>query len=300
MEDRFLGFRRYLVQQKRAAPNTVASYLRDVAGLDRFAGFSADIDYAAASPDLVSSYLNQLKDQGRKPSTLNRVRASISCYYRYLTEQGIANGNPAKICPFATAQPEHTCHFDNSRDGPAIVCPKRSRHIILPGSSHVGTVVCHRAQSNGIDCVECGRSAFGNGVFVASAGRHQPMLPIVPDCGGQAAGICRTPPCVAARPRGACLVRQQQWRKPVDAPRFLEDHQAACPPSRHPKGYHAPKFAPFLGHSSAAEWSHAPRPSADLGIRRSNRSSAVRQTVSPELDGKLQSASSPGREKGSC
>ena len=67
MEDRFLGFRRYLVQQKRAAPNTVASYLRDVAGLDRFAGFSADIDYAAASPDLVSSYLNQLKDQGRKP-----------------------------------------------------------------------------------------------------------------------------------------------------------------------------------------------------------------------------------------
>ena len=99
MEDRFLGFRRYLVQQKRAAPNTVASYLRDVAGLDRFAGFSADIDYAAASPDLVSSYLNQLKDQGRKPSTLNRVRASISCYYRYLTEQGIANGNPAKSVP---------------------------------------------------------------------------------------------------------------------------------------------------------------------------------------------------------
>ena len=164
MEDRFLGFRRYLVQQKRAAPNTVASYLRDVAGLDRFAGFSADIDYAAASPDLVSR-----SKPAKRPRAETFYFKSGACFDQLLLSlfdrTGDRKREPGQICPFATAQPEHTCHFDNSRDGPVIVCPKRSRHIILPGSSHVGTVVCHRAQSNGIDCVECGRSAFGHGVF---------------------------------------------------------------------------------------------------------------------------------------
>lgn len=177
MEDRFLGFRRYLVQQKRAAPNTVASYLRDVAGLDRFAGFSADIDYAAASPDLVSSYLNQLKDQGRKPSTLNRVRASISCYYRYLTEQGIANGNPAKSVPLplpsrsipailTTAEMDRLLSAPNDHD--ILSCRDRAMLELLYAT---GLKVTALTALNVDDLhLEMG--------FLRSAGRHERMLPL--------------------------------------------------------------------------------------------------------------------------
>ena len=177
MEDRFLGFRRYLVQQKRAAPNTVASYLRDVAGLDRFAGFSADIDYAAASPDLVSSYLNQLKDQGRKPSTLNRVRASISCYYRYLTEQGIANGNPAKSVPLpppsrsipailTTAEMDRLLSASNDHD--ILSCRDRAMLELLYAT---GLKVTALTALNVDDLhLEMG--------FLRSAGRHERMLPL--------------------------------------------------------------------------------------------------------------------------
>lgn len=177
MEDRFLGFRRYLVQQKRAAPNTVASYLRDVAGLDRFAGFSADIDYAAASPDLVSSYLNQLKDQGRKPSTLNRVRASISCYYRYLTEQGIANGNPAKSVPLplpsrsipailTTAEMDRLLSASNDHD--ILSCRDRAMLELLYAT---GLKVTALTALN-VDDLHLDMG------FLRSAGRHERMLPL--------------------------------------------------------------------------------------------------------------------------
>ena len=177
MEDRFLGFRRYLVQQKRAAPNTVASYLRDVAGLDRFAGFSADIDYAAASPDLVSSYLNQLKDQGRKPSTLNRVRASISCYYRYLTEQGIANGNPAKSVPLplpsrsipailTTAEMDRLLSAPNDHD--ILSCRDRAMLELLYAT---GLKVTALTALN-VDDLHLDMG------FLRSAGRHERMLPL--------------------------------------------------------------------------------------------------------------------------
>ena len=290
MEDRFLGFRRYLVQQKRAAPNTVASYLRDVAGLDRFAGFSADIDYAAASPDLVSSYLNQLKDQGRKPSTLNRVRASISCYYRYLTEQGIANGNPAKSVPLplpsrsipailTTAEMDRLLSAPNDHD--ILSCRDRAMLELLYAT---GLKVTALTALN-VDDLHLDMG------FLRSAGRHERMLPLYQTAVDKLREYIKRRPALLQDPGEPALFVNSNGGR-------LEDHQAACPPSRHPKGYHAPKFAPFLGHSSAAEWSHTPRPSADLGIRRSNRSPAVRQTVSPELDGKLQSTSSPGREKG--
>ena len=177
MEDRFLSFRRYLVQQKRAAPNTVASYLRDVAGLDRFAGFSADIDYAAASPDLVSSYLNQLKDQGRKPSTLNRVRASISCYYRYLTEQGIANGNPAKSVPLplpsrsipailTTAEMDRLLSAPNDHD--ILSCRDRAMLELLYAT---GLKVTALTALN-VDDLHLDMG------FLRSAGRHERMLPL--------------------------------------------------------------------------------------------------------------------------
>ncbi len=177
MEDRFLGFRRYLVQQKRAAPNTVASYLRDVAGLDRFAGFSADIDYAAASRDLVSSYLNQLKDQGRKPSTLNRVRASISCYYRYLTEQGIANGNPAKSVPLplpsrsipailTTAEMDRLLSAPNDHD--ILSCRDRAMLELLYAT---GLKVTALTALN-VDDLHLDMG------FLRSAGRHERMLPL--------------------------------------------------------------------------------------------------------------------------
>ena len=177
MEDRFLGFRRYLVQQKRAAPNTVASYLRDVAGLDRFAGFSADIDYAAASPDLVSSYLNQLKDQGRKPSTLNRVRASISCYYRYLTEQGIANGNPAKSVPLPLP----------SRSIPAILTTAEMDRLLSAPNDHDILSCRDRAmlellyatglKVTALTALNVDDLHLDMGFFLIS-GRHERMLPL--------------------------------------------------------------------------------------------------------------------------
>ena len=133
--------------------------------------------------------------------------------------------------------------------------------------------------------------------FLRSAGRHERMLPLYQTAVDELREYIKRRPALLQDPGEPALFVNSNGGR-LTRQRFLEDHRAACPPSRHPKGYHAPKFAPFLGHSSAAEWSHAPRPSADLRIRRSNRSPAVRQTVSPELDGKLQSASSPGREKG--
>ena len=61
MEDRFREFSPLFGTAKTSGPQYGCILFAGMcAGLDRFAGFSADIDYAAASPDLVSSYLNQL------------------------------------------------------------------------------------------------------------------------------------------------------------------------------------------------------------------------------------------------
>ncbi len=90
-------FTTYL-QANRRSPHTISCYLRDLAGLVRFAG---DVDIAALTPDLLHGFVVsdavQLKPDGaaRAEVTVNRTRATLRSFGRWLEQNRHVDGNPA-------------------------------------------------------------------------------------------------------------------------------------------------------------------------------------------------------------
>ena len=88
-------FEKYLQTKKRASPNTVTSYLRDVSVFCNLYDFSDTSDWETITCETVENYLTQLSENGKSPSTIHRVRASVSAFFTFLISQGVVKSNPA-------------------------------------------------------------------------------------------------------------------------------------------------------------------------------------------------------------
>jgi len=88
-------FEGYLQSKKKASPNTVASYLRDVAAFGSLYELSDTADWKSVTCETVERYLIELAERGKSPSTVHRVRASISAFFAFLIYQGAVKVNPA-------------------------------------------------------------------------------------------------------------------------------------------------------------------------------------------------------------
>ena len=93
--DLLAAFSAYLADEKKAAANTISSYLRDV---NQFAHYldSDGIPLEGASQENVEGYVRYLTGMGKSPATATRSVASLKCFYNFLEQHGLCQGNPAK------------------------------------------------------------------------------------------------------------------------------------------------------------------------------------------------------------
>ena len=89
------AFSAYLADEKKAAANTISSYLRDVNQFSHYLdGDRIPLDRAEQRH--VENYVRWLTSMGKSPSTITRSVASLKCFYQFLTQEGICESNPAR------------------------------------------------------------------------------------------------------------------------------------------------------------------------------------------------------------
>lgn len=88
-------FKKYLVEKKAVADNTLESYSRDVT---RYLEYLSQINVEPAKADtkVMEDFVAELKEANKSAATITRTVASIRAFYQYLILCGISTTNPAK------------------------------------------------------------------------------------------------------------------------------------------------------------------------------------------------------------
>ena len=89
--DRFLE---YLEQTKRSSQNTINSYRHDIVLFFRYAESRRATKLQQITPELAKSYFDELRAQGKAPSTISRNSAALHSFYRFLIQEGLVSKNP--------------------------------------------------------------------------------------------------------------------------------------------------------------------------------------------------------------
>lgn len=95
MIDWYEEYARYLSEEKKAAPNTLSSYLRDVRQFLHWMEQEGG-SFLQATGLQVESYTRYLTGQGKSPSTVTRSLASLKSFYSFLMGRGAVERNPAR------------------------------------------------------------------------------------------------------------------------------------------------------------------------------------------------------------
>ena len=90
------NFNHYLSVEKGLAQNTLESYRRDLNKFVSFLRKQKVTEPAAITANLITGYLNTLKQAGNAPSTISRNVASIRSFFNFLVQDGVVEENPAQ------------------------------------------------------------------------------------------------------------------------------------------------------------------------------------------------------------
>ena len=93
--DCYEAFARYLLEEKKASPNTSSSYLRDVRQYLHWLEVRGIPAEGAVRAD-VEGYSHSLFAQGKSAATVTRSLASLKSFYGYLLREGAVEENPAR------------------------------------------------------------------------------------------------------------------------------------------------------------------------------------------------------------
>ena len=96
MRSQIRQFAEYLQNEKHTAKNTQLSYERDLRQMADYFEAQEITDVRKIEYSDLETYLNDLQEQGKKPSTLSRCVASMKAFFGYLFENGVLNRNPAE------------------------------------------------------------------------------------------------------------------------------------------------------------------------------------------------------------
>ena len=88
-------YERYLAERKKASPNTLTSYLRDIRQYLAWLSEEGLTPEQAAQSD-VERYIKVLTSKGKSAATVTRSLASLKSFYTYLLGTGRVLVNPAK------------------------------------------------------------------------------------------------------------------------------------------------------------------------------------------------------------
>ena len=83
MEKQIKLFLEFLKDEKKLSENTLQSYRRDILQYQEYVEKNR-INYAKANKEDMKTYLEHLKEIGKKPSTVSRNLASIRSFYQFL------------------------------------------------------------------------------------------------------------------------------------------------------------------------------------------------------------------------
>lgn len=93
--DYISGYEVWLASEKRAADNTLSSYLRDVRQFGKWAA-AEQLSLTQASQEDVRRYAQFLEAQGKSNATVVRSIAALKSFYTYLVSIRAVRANPAK------------------------------------------------------------------------------------------------------------------------------------------------------------------------------------------------------------
>ncbi len=93
--DHLPGYEKWLTTEKKAAPNTLSSYLRDVRQFLTYLSVN-DMEPERVNQRTLEQFMKHLAAQGKSKSTITRSVASLKSFYTYLLIEGYVSSNPAK------------------------------------------------------------------------------------------------------------------------------------------------------------------------------------------------------------
>ncbi len=93
--DHVSGYETWLAQEKRAAANTLSSYMRDVRQFDDWAG-EERLSIIQANQEDIRRYAQHLEKKGKSNATVVRSIAALKSFYTYLMSIRAVQVNPAK------------------------------------------------------------------------------------------------------------------------------------------------------------------------------------------------------------
>ena len=96
MTDLISSFESYLKNERGASQNTMASYLRDVRAFLEVNSISRRSELKKMTADQFRRYFLRLAEEGRSAATIQRVKASLVCFYSHLMATGTVTKNPVK------------------------------------------------------------------------------------------------------------------------------------------------------------------------------------------------------------
>ena len=93
--DHLPGYEKWLTTEKKAASNTLSSYLRDVRQFLTYLSANG-LEPERVNQRILEQYVKHLTAQGKSTSTITRSIASLKSFYTYLLIEGYVTSNPAK------------------------------------------------------------------------------------------------------------------------------------------------------------------------------------------------------------
>ena len=93
--DEITRYEEYLVREKHASQNTVASYLRDVTQFADYLKVRGP-GLLEATTETVQSYMDWMLSRGKSAASVTRFLASVKSFYNFQMFSGAMKSNPAK------------------------------------------------------------------------------------------------------------------------------------------------------------------------------------------------------------
>ena len=94
MLDLIQAYDNYLAKVKRAAGNTVASYMRDIRQFADWLSEDDGVDVLDVERDNICRYLSSLQVAGKSAATVSRTLASLKNFYSYAVSSGFLEKTP--------------------------------------------------------------------------------------------------------------------------------------------------------------------------------------------------------------
>ena len=94
--DSIAEYRAYLTGERHASPNTISSYLRDVAQFAEYLTEHENCEVHLATSQMIQEYMGWMQGQGKSAASITRFLASVKSFYQFLLSTGTIEANPAK------------------------------------------------------------------------------------------------------------------------------------------------------------------------------------------------------------